>query len=49
MSGVAVGGIGVVSPAGWGVKALRQAIRNQEPCPVQSLKLRMSIQTSHEA
>src|SRR5687767_4012169 len=38
MSGIVAGGIGAVSPAGWGVKALRQAIWNQEPCPVQSLQ-----------
>ena len=34
---IVVGGIGAVSPAGWGVKALREAIWNNEPCPLQSL------------
>lgn len=38
MSGIVVGGIGAVSPAGWGVKALRQAVWNLEPRPVQELQ-----------
>jgi len=37
VSDVAIGGIGAVSPAGWGVKALREAIVKGQPCPVQSL------------
>lgn len=38
MSGVVVGGIGTVSPAGWGVKALREAVLNGEPCRAQTLQ-----------
>ncbi|HKQ38224.1 MAG TPA: hypothetical protein VJ063_09115 [Verrucomicrobiae bacterium] len=37
MSTVAVGGIGVVSPAGWGLKALRQTLASGTPCAVQQL------------
>ena len=37
MSAVAVGGIGVVSPAGWGLKALREVLANGTPCTVQQL------------
>lgn len=37
MSAVAVGGVGVVSPAGWGLKALREALASGTPCPMQKL------------
>jgi hypothetical protein len=37
VSDVVVGGIGVVSPAGWGVKALREAVWSRQPCPVKPL------------
>jgi 3-oxoacyl-(acyl-carrier-protein) synthase len=37
VSRVLVGGIGAVSPAGWGVKALRQAVSNTEPAPVREI------------
>jgi 3-oxoacyl-(acyl-carrier-protein) synthase len=37
VSDVVVGGIGAVSPAGWGVKALREAIWNGQACAVQPL------------
>ena len=37
MSEVAVGGIGAISPAGWGVKVLRDAVANGMPCPIQPL------------
>ena len=37
MSGVVVGGLGAVSPAGWGLKALREAISKAERCPTQIL------------
>ena len=38
MSGVAVGGIGVVSPAGWGIKAFREGLGSGKPFPVQMLE-----------
>ncbi|HTD85028.1 MAG TPA: hypothetical protein VK850_00500 [Candidatus Binatia bacterium] len=38
MTGVVIGGIGAVSPAGWGLKALRQALDLGAPCPVQKLE-----------
>ena len=34
---IVVGGIGAVSPAGWGVKALREAIWKRKPFPVHPL------------
>ena len=37
MSRVFVAGMGAVSPAGWNVAALRQALAKGEPLPVQSL------------
>ncbi len=37
MSRVFVHGQGAVSPAGWGVPALRASLKNQRPLPVQSL------------
>ena len=37
MSGVVIGGVGAISPAGWGLKTLRQAIWKGEPCPTQIL------------
>jgi len=37
MSGVYVCGLGAVSPAGWGVPALREALRKGEPLPTQPL------------
>lgn len=37
MSRVFVAGLGAVSPAGWGVSALRNALDKNEPLPVQSL------------
>lgn len=37
MSGVYVCGLGAVSPAGWGVPALREALRKGEPLPTQAL------------
>lgn len=37
MSAVAVGGIGVVSPAGWGLKALRETLASGAPGAVQKL------------
>jgi 3-oxoacyl-(acyl-carrier-protein) synthase len=36
MSGIAVHGLGAVSPAGWGVSALRELLRRSEPAPVTS-------------
>ena len=38
MNGVAIGGIGAVSPAGWGIKPLREAISQGKPCPVHALE-----------
>ena len=38
MSEVVVGGIGCVSPAGWGIKALREALAIDAPCPAHSLQ-----------
>ena len=37
MSRIFVAGIGAVSPAGWNVAALRTALENTEPLPVQTL------------
>ena len=37
MSRIFVHGIGAVSPAGWGVPALSEALKNGEPLPVQNL------------
>ena len=37
MSRVLVGGIGAVSPAGWGVNALRQTLSNGEAAPVREI------------
>jgi len=37
MSRIFVAGIGAVSPAGWNVSALRDALEKNEPLPVQSL------------
>jgi hypothetical protein len=37
MSNIFIAGIGAVSPAGWGVTALRDALENNEPLPVQTL------------
>ena len=37
MSGIFVHGLGAVSPAGWGVAALREALKKNEPLPVQIL------------
>ena len=37
MSRVFVGGIGAVSPAGWGVAALRAALEHDAPLPVQTM------------
>jgi len=37
MSRIFIAGLGAVSPAGWGVTALRQALDQGEPLPVQSL------------
>ena len=36
MKGIAVHGLGAVSPAGWGVPALREFLRRGEPAPVTS-------------
>lgn len=38
MSRIFVHGLGAVSPAGWGVAALREALRKNEPLPVSSLR-----------
>jgi 3-oxoacyl-(acyl-carrier-protein) synthase len=37
MSGISIAGIGAVSPAGWSVAALRDALDKGEPLPVQAL------------
>jgi hypothetical protein len=37
MNGIMVQGLGAVSPAGWGVDALRMALGNANPLPVQEL------------
>jgi hypothetical protein len=37
MSGIRIHGIGAVSPAGWGLGALRQALEAGKPLPVQEL------------
>lgn len=37
MSAWAIGGIGIVSPAGWGVKALRETLARGMPCPIQKV------------
>lgn len=37
MSAICVAGIGAVSPAGWGVAALRQALAKGEPLPVKAV------------
>ena len=37
LSDVVVGGIGAVSPAGWGVRALREAVWSGQPCGVRFL------------
>lgn len=37
MSRILVRGLGAVSPAGWGVEALREALRRDEPLPVAPL------------
>jgi 3-oxoacyl-(acyl-carrier-protein) synthase len=37
MSRIRVRGLGAVSPAGWGVAALREALRKDEPLPVAAL------------
>ncbi len=38
MSRIFVAGLGAVSPAGWNVAALREALRTDEPLPVQTLE-----------
>ena len=38
MSRIFVAGLGAVSPAGWNVAALRDALDKNEPLPVQSLE-----------
>ena len=38
MSRIFVAGLGAVSPAGWNVAALREALRKDEPLPVQTLE-----------
>jgi 3-oxoacyl-(acyl-carrier-protein) synthase len=38
MSRVFVSGLGAVSPAGWGLVALRQALEKSEPLPIQPLE-----------
>ena len=37
MSEVVIGGIGAVSPAGWGIRALREAVMDGKPCAVHKL------------
>ena len=37
MSGIYISGLGAVSPAGWGVPALREALNQGEPLPTQTL------------
>ena len=38
MSRIFVAGLGAVSPAGWKVAALREALAQAEPLPAQSLE-----------
>lgn len=38
MSGIFVRGVGAVSPAGWGVEPLRQAVERGQPLPVKELE-----------
>ena len=38
MSRIFVAGLGAVSPAGWNVAALREALGKGEPLPVQTLE-----------
>ena len=38
MSRIFVAGLGAVSPAGWNVAALREALNKSEPLPVQPLE-----------
>jgi hypothetical protein len=38
MSDVYISGMGAISPAGWGVPAMREALKKGEPLPLQSLE-----------
>ena len=37
MNGIYISGLGAVSPAGWGVSALREVLNRGEPLPTQTL------------